>query len=1094
MRIFSIATTLSVLVVLSGCNAPGTPENQLSQNSAGNVTHALHAQLDAAQNFVQSVQEQLIGVDQIVQQPTEPEDSIIETPAPSIELDKNGFKLNGEYTLLRGGSLQWFKIPETEWADRLQRFKASGFNTIDLYVAWNLHEPRPGEFDFETYDLAKFLDMAHELGLYIYLRPGPYFTNEWNGGGVPSWLIPHTTKDSLEEDGLYNLRTADPDYLAISARYLNELNRVVSPYFIENGGPIILYSVENEYDWFETIFEGEKAFTLDGKPERPTEQQLQTKEYLGELRDVVRQSSETLPITTCPGKPEVSGMGDVEGIVPMPNIYCSDYLEKRAMDIVTSMHDPEQFGGAYVDFPSATTETSRQPAMMKRLVMGGLDGYFGFNIFGSHQEGRNNSVVAQVNGPDVRCYGNSPASLSAFQPETIFDFTIDNLLAGFVSPVVGYFHNVIDYGGIVTPSGVMKPQFYQFRRANLFFDDFQGTIGEQEYPNRSGGWWWWSYEDDRVTVDHNSIGAAEGWSKYHYWYEGSNGEKILSVLNESHYDQVISPESIYFDGETLPMYTELTVPAEEFPQGELGDLEADYAMLLVSNLKLNESLKMAYSTSEVLMHRSRGDEKLLVIYGKANTEGELVLENLGSEVNFILPEGVEMVNSTANRYAFVYEYSGLKSILVETAGEPDQRIVILTTDLAGRTWHHQDNHGDALTIGLDYVVYERGDNGSLSLDYEQEQMFAEYYIWSPSTSVDGFERYSISREAEFATLPDISAGTVAVMDTLEQGKDLNESRSIGDTLAPLEELGFFKGHYLYEADVYLDHVPYFFWDERSFYVQHASDIVGVYVNGHYITTVVPMGTEIHNDSWVANYVFEDVVPYLQEGLNQIAFKVEIWGHGSFMWARGKLTNTHLAAPALGYDGFKGLYGEATLAGAPLENWRVTPLWTDDYILHSEHEETPTEFPYSFTPGESMRYTTHFSSDAVPSRDDFHAPMVLEIKGKSSKATIFLNGRLIGRWLSDNDWLAQGSWVRGIRDMWMTISPDHFPVAPGILYDDGRDNELVVLFEDVSEADSGQSGYVDSVRLTYSEEDFINVDGVTETLVHTWEKGSIQISP
>jgi hypothetical protein len=639
----------------------------------------------------------------------------------------------------------------------------------------------------------------------------------------------------------------------------------------------------------------------------------------------------------------------------------------------------------------------------------------------------------------------------------------------------------------------MRPQFYQFRRANLFFDDFQETIGGQEYPNRSGGWWWWSYEDDRVTIDHGHIGAAEGWSKYHYWYEGTRGEKILSVLNESHVDQLLSPESIYFDGETLPLYTELTVPAEQFPQGEFGDLETDYAMLLVANLELNSSLKMAYSTSEVLMHRSLDDENLLILYGKENTQGELVLEKLKGDVNFTLPEGMELVDSNDDRYAFVYEYSGLKSMLVETTGEQNLRIVILTTDLAGRTWHHQDSNGAGLTIGLDYVVYQRGDDGVLALEYEQEQMFAEYYVWNQDASPDGFQRFTISRDIQFASLPDISAGTMSAMNALEQGLVSSETRSIGDSPQPLEELDFFKGHYLYEADVYLDHVPFFFWDERSFYVQHASDIVGIYVNGHYITTVVPMGTEIHNDSWVANYVFEDVVPYLHEGLNQIAFKVEIWGHGSFMWARGKLSNTHLAAPALGYDGFKGLYGEATLAGAPLENWRVTPLWTDDYILGAELEEVQTEFPYTFNSGESVRYTTHFATEEIPSRDDFHAPMVIEIKGKSSKGTIFLNGRLIGRWLSDNDWLAQGSWVRGRRDMWMTISPDHFPIAPGTLYDDGQANELVVLFEDVSDADSNRTGYIDSVRLTYSEEDFINVDGTTEPLVHTWEKGSILIN-
>ena len=48
----------------------------------------------------------------------------------TIEIDANGFIINGEYTYLRGGTVQYFKIPQSSWRDRLQRFKAAGFNTI----------------------------------------------------------------------------------------------------------------------------------------------------------------------------------------------------------------------------------------------------------------------------------------------------------------------------------------------------------------------------------------------------------------------------------------------------------------------------------------------------------------------------------------------------------------------------------------------------------------------------------------------------------------------------------------------------------------------------------------------------------------------------------------------------------------------------------------------------------------------------------------------------------------------------------------------------------------------------------------------------
>ena len=246
MRILPRLSATYILLMLCACQGTESIDTAIiSHYGDKNIADSLQVKLDDNQAIVQATQQRpQLSVQDIVVQNTQPEQQPLQPR--TIELDKNGFKIDGEYTLLRGGSLQWFKIPETEWMDRLQRFKAAGFNTIDLYVAWNLHEPSPGVFDFETYDIRKFLDMAHSLGLYIYLRPGPYFTNEWNGGGVPSWLIPMTTKDSIEADGLYNLRTPDPDYIEISARYLNELNQVVSPYFIENGGPIILYSVENE--------------------------------------------------------------------------------------------------------------------------------------------------------------------------------------------------------------------------------------------------------------------------------------------------------------------------------------------------------------------------------------------------------------------------------------------------------------------------------------------------------------------------------------------------------------------------------------------------------------------------------------------------------------------------------------------------------------------------------------------------------------------------------------------------------------------------------------------------------------------------------
>ena len=82
-------------------------------------------------------------------------------------------------------------VPQSQLVDhqRMQKAKALGCNAITTYVFWNLHEPRPGQFDFSgNLDLAAYIRTAQEEGLYIILRPGPYICTEWDFGGLPAWL------------------------------------------------------------------------------------------------------------------------------------------------------------------------------------------------------------------------------------------------------------------------------------------------------------------------------------------------------------------------------------------------------------------------------------------------------------------------------------------------------------------------------------------------------------------------------------------------------------------------------------------------------------------------------------------------------------------------------------------------------------------------------------------------------------------------------------------------------------------------------------------------------------------------------------------
>src|SRR5579863_7472451 len=120
--------------------------------------------------------------------------------------------------------------------------KAMGLNAITTYVFWNIHEPRPGEYDFSgQYDVAEFIREAQGEGRYVILRPGPYVCAEWEWGGYPAWL--------LKQHGIV-VRSTDPKFMEPARRWLLRLGKELAPLQVGNGGPIIAVQVENEYGSF----------------------------------------------------------------------------------------------------------------------------------------------------------------------------------------------------------------------------------------------------------------------------------------------------------------------------------------------------------------------------------------------------------------------------------------------------------------------------------------------------------------------------------------------------------------------------------------------------------------------------------------------------------------------------------------------------------------------------------------------------------------------------------------------------------------------------------------------------------------------------
>src|SRR3954465_5541480 len=170
-------------------------------------------------------------------------------PATNAQAAAHHFGVEGDHFALDGkpfqiisGEMHYERIPREYWRDRLRKARAIGLNTISTYVFWNVHEPKPGTYDFGTQnDVAGFIRMAQEEGLYVILRPGPYACAEWDLGGLPAWLL---------ADPNIVLRSGDEKFLVPAERWLKRLGEEMAPLQITRGGPIIAVQVENEYGSF----------------------------------------------------------------------------------------------------------------------------------------------------------------------------------------------------------------------------------------------------------------------------------------------------------------------------------------------------------------------------------------------------------------------------------------------------------------------------------------------------------------------------------------------------------------------------------------------------------------------------------------------------------------------------------------------------------------------------------------------------------------------------------------------------------------------------------------------------------------------------
>jgi hypothetical protein len=172
-------------------------------------------------------------------------------PVQTLQLEDDGANRDqalavANSTLLRGGKPWWGltgefpfgRISEKAWELELVRLKGAGVDVLLVDLAWSLHEPREGSFDWSGQKaLGAFLGQCNEQGLSVVLCLGPGNPLAGARNSLPAWL---------EAKGV-KLRGDDPRYLKEVGDWYAEVARQTKGRLRKDGGAVLGVQLEADF-------------------------------------------------------------------------------------------------------------------------------------------------------------------------------------------------------------------------------------------------------------------------------------------------------------------------------------------------------------------------------------------------------------------------------------------------------------------------------------------------------------------------------------------------------------------------------------------------------------------------------------------------------------------------------------------------------------------------------------------------------------------------------------------------------------------------------------------------------------------------------
>ncbi len=325
----------------------------------------------------------------------------------TFEVGNKTFLLNGKPFIVKAAEIHYPRIPRPYWEHRIKMCKALGMNTICIYIFWNIHEQKPGEFDFTgNNDIAAFCRLAQKHGMYVIVRPGPYVCAEWEMGGLPWWLL--QKKD-------IRLREKDPYFMERVEIFEKEVGKQLADLQLSRGGNIIMVQVENEYGSYGT-----------------------DKPYVSAIRDIVRNAGFTdVTLFQCD--------------------WASNFTNNGLDDLVWTMN----FGtGSNIDSQFAKLKELRpeSPLMCSEFWSGWFDKWGG-----RHETRDSKDMVA---GMREMLEKNISFSLYMTHGGTSFGHWAGANSPGFYPDVTSY-----DYDAPINEYGQATPKYWELREMMAKFSD-----------------------------------------------------------------------------------------------------------------------------------------------------------------------------------------------------------------------------------------------------------------------------------------------------------------------------------------------------------------------------------------------------------------------------------------------------------------------------------------------------------------------------------------------------------------------------------------------------------------------------------------------